>query len=95
MAWLATEAGWRVMSLVLAGAVIAFLPVLLLLMRDRPQDLGLAPYGEGTHREPCRGPEPGRGGVHGVARRRGRAISGCSPAAFGGGASTNGLIGRI
>jgi sugar phosphate permease len=34
------------MSLVLAGAVMLFVPVLALLMRDRPQDLGLAPYGE-------------------------------------------------
>ncbi len=41
MAALATHAGWRVMSLVLAGTVIAFLPVLALLMRDRPEDLAL------------------------------------------------------
>ena len=45
MAQLATNAGWRVMSLVLAGTVVAFLPLLALLMRDRPEDLGLARYG--------------------------------------------------
>jgi sugar phosphate permease len=46
MAQLATSAGWRVMSFVLAGTVLAFLPLLALLMRDRPTDLGLARYGE-------------------------------------------------
>jgi len=56
MAALATHAGWRVMSLVLAGTVVAFLPVLLLLMRDRPEDLGLARYGEAGSR-PAAPPE--------------------------------------
>lgn len=46
MAELATAAGWRVMSFVLAATVVAFLPLLALLMRDRPEDLGLARYGE-------------------------------------------------
>jgi sugar phosphate permease len=46
MAQLATDAGWRIMSVVLAGAVVAFLPLVILLMRDRPEDLGLARYGE-------------------------------------------------
>jgi sugar phosphate permease len=46
MAQLATSAGWRVMSLVLAAIVVAFLPLLALLMRDRPGDLGLARFGE-------------------------------------------------
>jgi sugar phosphate permease len=45
MAALATYAGWRIMALVLAAAVVAFVPILLLLMRERPADLGLAPYG--------------------------------------------------
>jgi sugar phosphate permease len=46
MAYLVTHFGWRVMSLILAGSVIAFLPVPALLMRDRPQDVGLRPYGD-------------------------------------------------
>ncbi len=46
MAQLAADAGWRVMSLVLAGTVVVFLPVLALVMRDRPEDLGLARYGD-------------------------------------------------
>jgi sugar phosphate permease len=48
MAWLITQAGWRAMSLTLAAIVIGFVPILVWLMRDRPEDLGLAPYG-GTH----------------------------------------------
>ena len=39
------NAGWRTMCLVLTAIVIGFVPVLLWLMRDRPEDLGLAPYG--------------------------------------------------
>jgi len=46
MAALVTYSGWRVMSLVLAGAVIVFLPVPALLMRDRPEEIGIRPYGD-------------------------------------------------
>ena len=45
LAELVTHFGWRVMSLVLAAAVGIFVPFVALLMRDRPRDLGLAPYG--------------------------------------------------
>jgi len=45
MAALATYAGWRVMSLSLAASVMIFVPVVALLLRERPEDLGLAPYG--------------------------------------------------
>src|SRR5215468_2018375 len=46
MASLVTHFGWRVMSLVLASAVILFLPLPALLMRNRPEDVGLRPYGD-------------------------------------------------
>jgi sugar phosphate permease len=46
MAALATGAGWRMVSLVLAASVVALLPVIAVLMRDRPEDLGLARYGD-------------------------------------------------
>jgi sugar phosphate permease len=46
MAALATSAGWRVMSLILAACVMIFVPVLALLMRDRPDQIGLAAYGD-------------------------------------------------
>ena len=57
MAALASAAGWRIVSLVLATCVVLLLPVLAVLMRDRPEDLGLARYGEGTGRgRPLRPP---------------------------------------
>jgi sugar phosphate permease len=46
MAAIVTAAGWRTMSLMLAAAVLALTPVLVLWMRDRPEDLGLSPYGD-------------------------------------------------
>jgi sugar phosphate permease len=45
MAALVTYAGWRVMSLSLAASVMTFVPLIAWLMRERPQDLGLAAYG--------------------------------------------------
>jgi sugar phosphate permease len=45
MAALVTHAGWRAMSLSLAASVLIFVPLIALLMRERPEDLGLAPYG--------------------------------------------------
>jgi len=56
MATLITHAGWRLMSLVLAGSVAAFVPVLLLLMREQPADLGL-PYRSIRYSDPL-GPMP-------------------------------------
>ncbi len=46
MAGIVTAYGWRPMVLsITAFAALAF-PVVAFLMRDRPEDLGLAPYGE-------------------------------------------------
>ncbi len=55
MAALVTYAGWRAMSLFLAALVMAFVPLIVWLMRDRPADLGLAPYGAlgGPRAEPA------------------------------------------
>jgi sugar phosphate permease len=46
MAALVSVAGWRAMSLALAGAVLVFVPVIAWLMRDRPQSVGLLAYGD-------------------------------------------------
>jgi len=46
MAAILAASGWRVMSLCLVVIVVALLPIAALLMRDRPQDVGLAPYGD-------------------------------------------------
>jgi sugar phosphate permease len=96
MAQLATVAGWRVMSLVLAGTVVAFLPLLALLMRDRPQDLGLARYGDKTESRPA---APPAGNPVAVAfgalatGARSRDFWLIAGGYFACGATTNGLIG--
>ena len=45
LAEIVTHFGWRAMSLVLAICVLVFVPLVAALMRNRPGDLGLAPYG--------------------------------------------------
>jgi len=45
LASLAAHYGWRSVSLTVGGVALALLPVVAVLMRDHPQDLGLAPYG--------------------------------------------------
>jgi predicted MFS family arabinose efflux permease len=96
MAQLKAVAGWRIMSLVLAGTVVAFLPLLALLMRDRPEDLGLARYGEETRSRPAAPPDGNpiavafRALATGVRLRDFWLIAG---GYFVCGATTNGLIG--
>jgi MFS family permease len=46
LASLTDRVGWRVSILVVCGAMAVALVVVTLLMRDRPSDIGLAPYGE-------------------------------------------------
>lgn len=40
-----TQYGWRWASLIVAGAALAVVPLVAVFMRNRPADLGLAPYG--------------------------------------------------
>jgi sugar phosphate permease len=96
LASLVTYAGWRAMSLVLGGFVLALVPLVILAMRDRPQDLGLGAYGD------PRGPlpvAPPQGNPVAVAFRalgdgaRSRDFWLISGGYFVCGASTNGLIG--
>jgi len=95
LAGIATQAGWRTMSLVLAAAVLALAPLLLLAMRDRPEDMGLGAYGD------PRGPQratPVTGNPAAVAFRafgegaRRRDFWLIAGGYFICGASTNGLI---
>jgi predicted MFS family arabinose efflux permease len=44
-AWLAETVGWRAAPLVIAGAALAVVPLVLLLLRDSPSDLGVQAYG--------------------------------------------------
>ncbi len=46
LANLAVAFGWRSAVLVACGIVLAMVPIVALLMRDRPADVGLLPYGQ-------------------------------------------------
>ncbi|MGC4107417.1 MAG: MFS transporter [Thermomicrobiales bacterium] len=45
LAWLATHHGWRSVSIAVALATLAVVPLVLIFARSRPADLGLRPYG--------------------------------------------------
>jgi sugar phosphate permease len=96
MATLAANGGWRFASLVLAAAVVVLLPVVAVLMRDRPEDLGLARYGETSQSRPAAPPAGNpvtvafRALAIGVRSRDFWLIAG---GYFACGATTNGLIG--
>lgn len=93
---LADGPGWRAASLTVAGAALAVVPLVLWLLRDRPEDVGVRPYGAGEDYVPPPPVPPG-------AARRAVATLGaaCRVPVFwlitGSfaicGASTNGLIG--
>lgn len=96
MAAVATHAGWRVMAVGLGLLLIAFVPVLVLLMRERPEQLGLAPYGDPRGPQPV---APPQGNPVATAFRalgdgaRSRDFWLIAGGYFVCGASTNGLIG--
>jgi sugar phosphate permease len=97
MAWLASQAGWRLMSLSLALSVIVFVPLLAWRMRDRPEDVGLRAYGENPGAPPP--PRLAAGNPVMVSFRalgdgaRSRDFWLIAGSYFICGASTNGLIG--
>ena len=45
LASLAVHVGWRAVSLTVAGCALALIPLVAVLLRDRPADLGIPPYG--------------------------------------------------
>jgi predicted MFS family arabinose efflux permease len=45
VAYLVEATSWKIASLLIAAAAVAVLPLVVVLLRDRPADLGLAPYG--------------------------------------------------
>ena len=95
LASLAEHQGWRSVSLTVAAVALLLIPLVALLLRDRPADLGLAPYG-GTAIEPAV-----TGGLNPAVRAmralgvgvRSRDFWLLSGTFFVCGASTNGLIG--
>jgi sugar phosphate permease len=97
VAWITTHHSWRAAALTTAAAALAVVPLVLLLLRDHPADMGLQAYGA-TPEDP--GPPPHQP----VGSSAGRALSVLRDAArartfwllVGGfaicGATTNGLI---
>jgi MFS family permease len=96
LAWIVTQWGWRYAAGTAAAvALVVVLPLVLLFMRDRPSDLGLAPYGS-TEIEPppVTTGNPFASAVRTLgAVRRSRAFWLLAGSFFICGASTNGLIG--
>ena len=88
IAWLADGPGWRYASGDRHGFALLLVPLVLLLMRDRPTDVGTTPYGAPDDWEP---PPPAphdvggrdRCGPHAEGERRGRARSGSCSARSG------------
>jgi predicted MFS family arabinose efflux permease len=97
LAAIAGAHGWRTAALTVTGAALLVVPLVLLLMRDHPADVGLTAYGApaGT---PVERPAPAKGAATrtiGVLRTAGRTrtfwllVGGFAIC----GASTNGLVG--
>jgi len=96
MAELAASAGWRIASLVLVAAVVPLLPVIAVLMRDQPEDLGLTRYGEASGAQPAAPPAGNPVAVAFCALAasvRSRDFWLIAAGYFACGATTNGLIG--
>lgn len=97
LAMIATSHGWRMVSITVAVASLVLLPLVFLLMRDRPHDIGLTPLGETNGTPP---PEPPNRAnpvgaaiaalIEGMKNRDYRLLA---VSFFICGASTNGLIG--
>jgi sugar phosphate permease len=91
LASLAEQRGWRTAALVVAAAAAMVFVLVLALMRDRPEDLGLRPYGA---RESAAPSPPALSPVGALAvAARSRAFWVLAGTFFICGASTNGLIG--
>jgi sugar phosphate permease len=50
---LVTGYGWRATVVVIVATALAILPIVYFLMRDRPEDIGLKPYGETGETKPA------------------------------------------
>ncbi len=96
LAALTASSGWRPAVLVVAGVMAAVLPLVALLMRDRPSQVGLAPFGATEADAPPPRPEGSAAAAAVDALRRGvrsRDFLLLAGTFFICGASTNGLVG--
>jgi MFS family permease len=98
VAALATAHGWRLPALVVAGSALAVVPVVLLLLRDHPADVGLTPYGAPPDTPVAKPPAAaGSSALRAIRTLRDAASTRTFWLLAGGfaicGASTNGLVG--
>jgi MFS family permease len=96
LAWLVTNYGWRSAAVAVAAvAMLLVFPVVAIVVRDRPQSIGLEPYGA-TQPVPVpeRSPHPFRPAIDGLRLGlRSRTFWLLSITFFICGLSTNGLVG--
>ena len=86
--------GWRAAALVVTGVALLLLPIVLLLLRDEPRDLGLRAFGDATGAAgPARSPSPAGALAALVEGSRSRDFWLLVGSFFICGLSTNGLIG--
>ncbi|GAC1510558.1 MAG: MFS transporter [Chloroflexota bacterium] len=95
LAWLAVTYGWRWAALAVASAALLVLPLVALLMRDRPADIGLNAYGATeTDARASQSGNPIAAALNGLRLgARSRDFWFLAGSFFICGASTNGLIG--
>jgi sugar phosphate permease len=85
--------GWRSAALIVSAAALIVFVVVLVFMRDRPEDLGLRPYGQPADADPNTGPVALAPFAALRMAARSRAFWVLAGTFFVCGASTNGLIG--
>jgi sugar phosphate permease len=102
LAWLADHRSWQAVSITVSLAALAVVPIVLVFLRNRPQDVDTVAYGAGEPGYPAPAPAPAPGEVRGAATRAVRVLAQAKRTRvfwlLAGtfaicGASTNGLIG--
>ena len=95
LAWIVQSHGWRYAAVTVAIVAVGIvLPLVALLMRDRPEDVGLFPYGADVADPPAAGGNPFRAAVQGLLdARHSNTFWLLTGSFFICGASTTGLIG--
>lgn len=96
LAWLIVHLGWRSAALLVGGVMLGLIPLVALIVRNRPADIGLRPYGAGptAAEAPLSQTNPFRNALLTLNRAvRVRDFWFLAGSFFICGASTNGLIG--
>ncbi|MBR8740668.1 MFS transporter [Nocardiopsis sp. MG754419] len=96
VAWFAGAYGWRTATLLVAGAALLVVPLVLLFLRDRPEDQGTTPYGApaGWTPPPVAVGNPARAALATLGRvSRSRTFWALALGFAICGATTNGLVG--